>query len=522
MSNVVTRLAKEEDTDGIIEVYKETYGEDYCYDNFYNASYVKRIIYAQDTITVVAVDNDSEKVLGTASVLEERGSLNDLIGEFGRLAVHPHARNLGIGSKLMEARLQHINERLHVGIIDSRVANPYTAKISKKNNFATVGFIPAKIRIDRRENVASMIRHFGDALTLRRNNPRIICEAQQLAHLALENCKIKPDVIADDSTPSYPDTRQPKYEELKSEGYSDLLRIERGRVKKREVFGPVKLHYGFFKLQAKKSHYLNALENNAIVASVGYLVNEKDHSLVIFEMIALNDSYIPGLIKKLIKDSEEKYKVVYFEVNVSAHATAMQRTLLEHGFLPVSYMPAYVFDAVERLDILKMVKLNCKIDISYDFLHESAKPFAELVLRQFEEQQIAPALENLVTNDSFLSLLSKPQRLAVARHCKAKSYKAGELIFEYGSLADEVHILLKGEVQVLNENNEELAELNQGACYGERSFLKESPHLATIRAVSDSEVASISFDELKALERLRPDIGLLLYKALAKELSGKM
>jgi CRP-like cAMP-binding protein len=144
------------------------------------------------------------------------------------------------------------------------------------------------------------------------------------------------------------------------------------------------------------------------------------------------------------------------------------------------------------------------------------------VLRQFEEQQIAPALENLVTNDSFLSLLSKPQRLAVARHCKAKSYKAGELIFEYGSLADEVHILLKGEVQVLNENNEKLAELNQGACYGERSFLKESPHLATIRAVSDSEVASISFDELKALERLRPDIGLLLYKALAKELSGKM
>ena len=151
-----------------------------------------------------------------------------------------------------------------------------------------------------------------------------------------------------------------------------------------------------------------------------------------------------------------------------------------------------------------------------------AKPFAELVMRQFEEQQIAPALENLITNDGFLSMLSKAKRLAVARHCIAKEFKAGELIFEYGSLADEVHILLKGEVQVLNNNQEKLAELKAGACYGERSFLKGSLHLATVKAISNCEVASISFSELKTLERLRPDIGLLLYKSLAKELSAKM
>ena len=40
----------------------------------------------------------------------------------------------------------------------------------------------------------------------------------------------------------------------------NLLRLERGRVSDREVFGPNQLHFGFAKLEADRAHYVVARE----------------------------------------------------------------------------------------------------------------------------------------------------------------------------------------------------------------------------------------------------------------------
>jgi len=46
--------------------------------------------------------------------------------------------------------------------------------------------------------------------------------------------------------------------ELTESGIPYLLRIERGRLKRRQVFGNMMLSYGYFALQAKEAKYLVA------------------------------------------------------------------------------------------------------------------------------------------------------------------------------------------------------------------------------------------------------------------------
>ena len=63
---------------------------------------------------------------------------------------------------------------------------------------------------------------------------------------------MKPDAIVDEEAVAYPPGSAYSLQELTTEGYAALLRIERGRVRNREIFGPLRLHYGLFLVQARK------------------------------------------------------------------------------------------------------------------------------------------------------------------------------------------------------------------------------------------------------------------------------
>src|SRR5262249_17826769 len=55
-----------------------------------------------------------------------------------------------------------------------------------------------------RESLMLMARYFGGVMRLRRNHPRVVPEAAALAHLAMENCGLIPDLIVDEDAPAYP------------------------------------------------------------------------------------------------------------------------------------------------------------------------------------------------------------------------------------------------------------------------------------------------------------------------------
>lgn len=523
------REAREEDVPQILAIFTAIYGEDYPYAGFTDPAWLKRAIYNDDMLMLVAEDTGDGRILGSASVVFDIGANSDLIGEMGRLVVHTDARGRGVGKQLMEGRLERVRDRLHVALVENRTPHPFSQRISLKFGFVPVGFLPLKRRFDERESIALFVRHFGGSLDLRRNNPRIVPEAQALAHRVHENLGLPFDAVIDESAPPYPDEDAFETRDLTTEGLPSLLRIERGRERGREVFGPMRLQYGFFKLTAKHASYLLAHPPSTegreapIAGAVGYIHDELERSLRVFELIAPNDGAIRFLLERLLARCRDEWGVEYVEIDVSAHAPRMQRTLVELGFLPIAYVPAMVFHRVERLDVIKMARLLVPPTLGDMQLTPGAQDIADIVMGHFRHQAVLPEVADALHHLDLLDGLSREQTLRVAAACTLARYEAGAPLFRQGEIADRVSVLIEGEVDILRGTSDTaVGRVGVGESLGEIALLTRRPHSATAIARGPVTAAEIAREGFEALSRQRPDIATVLFRNLALGLGEKL
>jgi len=352
---ISVREVAESDLEAVRTLFYLSYGEAYPYKEFYSDEWLKRSIYQDSYLFLLAEVNG--RVAGTASVFYEVGAYSDLCGEFGRLAVHPDFRGMGVGSALMEARLDFAKKRLHFGLTECRTAHPHAQHISEKFGLKPIGFMPQKVLLDKREGLVMMSRLFGPAVELRANHPRVIPEVFLLGQHALKNVGLQNDLIAVDDVDGYPIGTGFHVEELSETLLPYLLRIERGRLSRRHVFGNLQLSYGLFMLESRNSRYLVAREDDQIVGAVGFTLDYIGRSIKVLELIDLRDDVAGFLLKELDQWAREIYKAEYIEITVSAYWPNIQRTLSNLGFVPVAYCPSFVFHEVQRLDTVKMAKL---------------------------------------------------------------------------------------------------------------------------------------------------------------------
>jgi ribosomal protein S18 acetylase RimI-like enzyme len=512
---ITVREATGRDVAAIREVFLATYGTDYTDPRYYDDALLTRLVYSDDSLLLVAEDTETGGVVGTASVDLEVGAHSDLVGELCRLAVHPAYQQRGVGKLLLGERLRRVQDRLQVGLVEARVTHPYALRIAEAQQFAVVGFLPERWRLRERESLALLARYFGNALELRDNHPRIIPEVHPLAHMALENCSLPPDVIVDEDATAYPPGGDFDVQELTTEGYAALLRIERGRVRHREIFGPARLHYGIFKLQARRSRYLIAREDGRIAGAVGFTLDPVDGAVRIFELIALHDEVIRFLLSHLERACREKWDCL-IEVDASAHAPRMQRTLLELGFLPVAYLPALVFHEVERLDVVKMLRLLSPPQVRTDGLTPSCEALAELVLRFFRNRAVLPRIAKAMHDLPLFAGLSADQVARLGGVCGVTTFEPGGQVFREGDVGNQMHVILQGEVAITVAGSAAaVGVVRSGECLGEISLLTGAVHSATATARTHVETATLAHHDLAELIRLRPDIGLLIYRNLA-------
>ena len=517
------REAREEDVGQIREIFLAVYGADYPHHEVYDELWLKRSVFTDDALILVAEETDTGKVIGTASVLFDFGAHSDLVGEFGRLAVHPDYRRLQVGKLLMDKRLDAIRNRLHVGLVVARTVHPYAQRISLAEGFIATGFLPLKHFFRHRESFALLARYFGDALALRRNNPRIIPEAYGLANLVMSQPPLTPDFIVDEDSAPYPAGGDYTIEQLQAEGYPALLRIERGRVRNREIFGPMRLDYGFFKLQARQTSYFLARSGGQIVGAVGYTMDPVEHTVRVFELIALADDVVRFLLAELERKCREEMNIEYIEIDVSAYAPRMQRTLLELNFLPVAYVPAMVFYQVERLDIVKMVRLNKLQDLGPLALTEPVQAIADVVMRGFSTCVIAPRMAQAIKEVPLFQGMNSEQATRLAGACTVREVRTGERLFAEHDPADRLYIVLRGQVAVSGGTPPvTIGTVRTGETCGEVSLLSARPHSATATAEGHVEAAELLQRDLADLIRRRPDIGVIIYRNLAVGLGDKL
>jgi GNAT superfamily N-acetyltransferase len=520
---ITVREATGRDVHAIRDIFLVSYGTDYSDPRYYDEALLTRLVYSDDSLLLVAEDAAAGHVVGTASVDLEIGAHSDLVGEFCRLAVHPAAREKGVGKLLMGERLRRVQDRLQVGLVEARVTHPFSLKIAESYRFAPVGFLPLRWRIREPESLALLVRHFGSALELRHNLPRVIPEVYPLAHLALDNCGLAPDPVVDEDSPAYPPGGPFEIEELTTEGYAALLRIERGRVRHREIFGPARLHYGIFKLAARQSRYLIAREESRIAGAVGFTLDPTDRSLRVFELISLHDEVIRFLLAALERASREQWGNGFIEVDVSAHAPRMQRTLLELGFLPVAYLPALVFHDVERLDVVKMALLPAPPDVASGGLTPRCRALADLVLRRFRSRSVLPRVAEAVQELPLFAGLNAEQVARLAGVCRVATFAPGEVVFREGQADNQMHVVLAGEVAITVAGlTDPVGVVSGGQCLGEMALLTAAVHSATATARMPVETAVLEHQELAGLIRQRPDIGLQLYRNLAVGVGEKL
>jgi GNAT superfamily N-acetyltransferase len=520
---ICIREAREEDVGQIREIFLAVYGADYPHHEVYDELWLKRSIFTDDTLILVAVDSHTGRVIGTASVLFDFGAHSDLIGEFGRLAVHPDYRRMQVGKLLMEKRLQLIQNRLHVGLAVARTVHPYAQRISLGEGFIATGFLPLKHFFRHRESFALLVRYFGDALSLRRNHPRIIPEVYPLANLVMNQPPLTPDFIADEDSPPYPAGGEYTLEQLQAEGYPALLRIERGRVRNREIFGPMRLDYGFFKLQARQTQYFLARAGGEIAGAVGYTMDPVEHTVHVFELIALADDVVRFLLTELERKCREDLGIEYIEIDVSAYAPRMQRTLLELNFLPVAYVPAMVFYQVERLDIVKMVRLNKLQDLGPLALAEPVQAVADVVMRGFTTCVIAPRMALAIKEIPLFAGMTTEQATRLAGVCTVREVRTGDRLFAEGDAADRLYLVLQGCVSIsCGLPSVRVGVVRTGETCGEVSLLSAKPHSATATAEDDVEAAELLQRDLADLIRRRPDVGVIIYRNLAIGLGDKL
>ncbi len=523
------REAADADVPEILQIFTEAYGADYPYAGFTDQGWLKRAIYNDDMLMLVAEDATSGAILGTASVVFDIGANSDLIGEMGRLVVARAARGRGVGTRLMEGRIERIGDRLHLAVVENRTPHPYSQQISQDFGFVPVGFLPLKRRFAERESIAFFARHFGDALDLRRNNPRIVPEAQELAHLVHEHCGLPLDLVIDDDAPSYPDDDEFEVRDLTAEGLPALLRIERGRLRGREVFGPVRLQYGFFKLSTKHARYLVARTPSAgdrkapIAGAVGYIHDAVEQAVRVFELIASNERAIRYLLEQLLERCRTELGVEYVEIDVSAYAPRMQRTLVELGFLPIAYIPAMVFHRVERLDVVKMARLLIPPRFGDMQLTPGSQSIADLVMRDLRQQAVLPEVEAVLHRLDLLKGLSAEQTRRVAAACAVEEFSDGDHLFEADHAADRVFVLIDGKVTVRRGSpRQAVGVVGPGESLGEVALLTRRPHSADATATGTVRTASMTRAGFESLARQRPDIATLLFRNLALGLGEKL
>lgn len=409
----LVRQARLEDVHAIREIFLASYGMAYS-PRFYDESYLTKLVQCEENLVLVVENLETGQIMGTAAVDFEREAGSDLVGQFGRLAVHPAFRQSGVGNLLMGERIRRVRDRIQVGLVETRLAQTHSLRIAESHGFAAVGFLPLKLRLREPESFVLLARHFGETLGLRKRCPRVIPEVHPLAQLALRNCDVPADAVIDEdalaSAPIYRARTSFERERLSVKERAAVLEIEGECLHGTGIFGQAgtcgptsaglaqstpmarvaRDSLPKFNVDGREAVYLAARERGRIAGTVGFTVDVHHQAVRVFELIALD---FGDVIAFLFSEAERLWtqrlggaaRVV--EVNVSAYVPRMQQALGELGFVPVAYIPALTVVGFERLDVVKMFRVAGSVRISTEGLTTQSRTMAELVLSGLQKSE---------------------------------------------------------------------------------------------------------------------------------------
>ncbi len=118
-------------------------------------------------------------------------------------------------------------------------------------------------------------------------------------------------------------------------------------------------------------------------------------------------------------------------------------------------------------------------------------------------------------------LLDQDEIGVLAAQVELKNFAARERIFKTGDAGGQAYVLLSGSVRVttVDEDHQEVIvdEPAAGQFFGFASMLEQSPHTTTALALEAATCLEVSRDDIEILLKRKPDAGMDLLTALARQ-----
>lgn len=104
-------------------------------------------------------------------------------------------------------------------------------------------------------------------------------------------------------------------------------------------------------------------------------------------------------------------------------------------------------------------------------------------------------------------------------------FAPGDTILDEGNANRALHIVKSGRIRVsrhVQEHDVPLCDLNEGQTFGELSIIEDGVASASLKAVTEAEILSLSMHDLAAFLRNHPTAGAKFWRAIAIDLRRRL
>lgn len=132
------------------------------------------------------------------------------------------------------------------------------------------------------------------------------------------------------------------------------------------------------------------------------------------------------------------------------------------------------------------------------------------------------AILHCLRNISIFSKLTSDELNFIAGHMHVLRTVSGGIIFKENDPGDFVCFVVDGTIKVsknINGTEKTIAELASGNSIGEMGVVGDFPRTATVKSISDATLLTLKRDRLNQICEDHPQIGVKIFKAIAKFLS---
>jgi uncharacterized membrane protein len=120
------------------------------------------------------------------------------------------------------------------------------------------------------------------------------------------------------------------------------------------------------------------------------------------------------------------------------------------------------------------------------------------------------------------ALLDGDELEVLAAQVELKHFAARERIYKTGDAGGQAYVMLSGKARIttVDEDQQEIIvdEPARGEFFGFASMLEQTPHHTTAIALEETACIEVSRDDISALLQRKPDAGMDLFTALARQL----